>query len=316
MTAPDTGRPAAPSSPARGDAPPTYHPPGTGVSLGAMAASALLIAAAVAGGIYWWQQQRSRVDVPPVVPPAETAPVAAAPAPPVAAAPPAPVIAHPIEPQSTDAKAAAASQPLAVDPTDTVVVKGVVELLGPRAVATHLRSDDFVRRVVVTLDNLGRAHAAPRLWPTNPMAGKFATERGADGQEVVAAANSARYGAFVGFVESVDVTRAAALYRRHYPLFQAAYKELGYPNAYFNDRAVAVIDQLLATPEPAAPLAVKLVEVKGEVPSTQPWTRWEFADPQLEALSGGQKMLLRMGPDNARRLKAKLRALRSAIAKG
>jgi hypothetical protein len=177
-----------------------------------------------------------------------------------------------------------------------------------------VRRDDFVRRAVVTIDNLGRAHAAPRLWPVNPVAGKFSVQREGD-KDVIAPANSVRYSAFVAFAESLDTARAAALYKQHYPLFQAAYKELGYPNAYFNDRLVAVIDQLLATPEPAGPLAVRLTEVKGEVASTQPWTRYELADPQLEALPAGSKMLLRMGPDNARKVKAKLRELRAAVAR-
>jgi hypothetical protein len=187
--------------------------------------------------------------------------------------------------------------------------------LGSKPGASMVRRDDFVRRAVVTIDNLGRPHAAPRLWPVNPMAGKFAVQRDGD-KEVVAPTNSVRYSAFVTFAESIDNARAAAFYKQHYPLFQAAYKELGYPNAYFNDRLVAVIDQLLATPEPAGPLAVKLTEVKGEVASTQPWTRYELADPQLEALPAGPKMLLRMGPENSRKLKAKLRAFRSAVASG
>ena len=59
---------------------------------------------------------------------------------------------------------------------------------------------------------------------------------------------------------------------------------------------VEVIDHLLATPEPApgAPL-VQLTEVKGSVPSTQPWLRYEFADPQLQSLSSGQRILLARG---------------------
>ena len=49
---------------------------------------------------------------------------------------------------------------------------------------------------------------------------------------------------------------------------------------------------------------------------TQPKVLYEFEDPQLEALSAGQKAMLRLGPDNARRVKAKLRALRAEIATG
>jgi hypothetical protein len=120
----------------------------------------------------------------------------------------------------------------------------------------------------------------------------------------------------VQFVETVDSPRAVALYRRHYALFQQAYGDLGYPRAYFNDRLVEVIDHLLATPEPAGPVKVRLTEVKGPVAPAQPWVRYEFADPGLEALSSGQKMLVRMGPENARRLKAKLAELRRLVASG
>ena len=59
-----------------------------------------------------------------------------------------------------------------------------------------------------------------------------------------------------------------------------------------------------------------LVEVKGEHASRQPWVRYEFVDPQLQALSSGQKMLVRMGPENARRLKAVLAELRRRVATG
>ncbi|MCC2673139.1 MAG: hypothetical protein K0R58_86, partial [Ramlibacter sp.] len=67
------------------------------------------------------------------------------------------------------------------------------------------------------------------------------------------------------------------------------------------------------TPEPGAPPEVRLTEVKGPIPSTRPWVRYEFADPQLEALSAGQKVLVRVGPENARPLKQKLRALRQQL---
>jgi Protein of unknown function (DUF3014) len=283
-----------------------YSPDGGGINRGAVIAAAVLIALALAGGWYWWQQSQPKMPALPTAV-SEPAPAPVAATPPPAAAEPA--IQHPVE-----ATTAAAEPPRTLDQSDGVVAQALSALLGSTPGASMVRRDDFVRRAVVTIDNLGRPHAAPRLWPVNPMAGKFSVERQGD-NEVVAAANSVRYSAFVAFAESLDSARAAALYKQHYPLFQTAYKELGYPNAYFNDRVVAVIDQLLATPEPAGPLAVRLTEVKGEVASTQPWTRYELADPQLEALPAGPKMLLRMGPDNARKLKAKLREFRAAIAR-
>ncbi|MCL4837280.1 MAG: DUF3014 domain-containing protein, partial [Thermoanaerobaculia bacterium] len=38
-----------------------------------------------------------------------------------------------------------------------------------------------------------------------------------------------------------------------------------------------------------------------------------FADPELEALPPAAKHLLRLGPDNARRVQEKLRALAAAV---
>jgi hypothetical protein len=297
----------APERAAR-SAEPRYSPNDGGINRGAVAAAAVLIALAMAGGWYWWQQQQPRLPpLPTAAPEQAPAPVAAAPAP--AASEPA--IQHPIDVPA----ATAAEAPRTLDQAEGVIAQAIGSLLGNKAGASMVRRDDFVRRAVVTIDNLGRTHAAPRLWPVDPIAGRFTALR-EGGAEVIAQGNSARYSTFVALAASLDAARAAALYKQNYPLFQAAYKELGYPRAYFNDRLVAVIDQLLATPEPAGPLVVKLTAVKGEVASTQPWTRYEFADPQLEALPAGSKMLLRMGNDNARRIKAKLRELRAAVGTG
>jgi hypothetical protein len=63
-----------------------------------------------------------------------------------------------------------------------------------------------------------------------------------------------------------------------------------------------VIDHLLAAPE--VPVQTKLV---------QPKVFYRFADPDLEKRSAGQKILMRIGNENAARLKAKLREVRSEL---
>jgi hypothetical protein len=127
--------------------------------------------------------------------------------------------------------------------------------------------------------------------------------------------NSERYTPFVRFATSIDTAKAAALYARLYPLFQQAYEELGYPGKYFNDRLVAVIDQLLETPELTEPIKLTLTQVQGSVLSSQPWLRYEFDDPALEARPAGQKILMRMGRSNELLLKAKLKEMRERIVK-
>ena len=111
-----------------------------------------------------------------------------------------------------------------------------------------------------------------------------------------------RYDALVAQLYYADIDKAYDTYRRFYPLFQKAYEQLGYPDAYFNDRLVEVIDHLLATPVPAGPIVL-----------VRPNVLYEFADPDLEALSSGQKLMLRMGPSNSATLKRLLEKLRARL---
>jgi hypothetical protein len=217
---------------------------------------------------------------------------------------------YPVESLLTDPTEKAALPPLS--DSDAQVRATLVEWLGKDSVVKFLQLDDFVRHVVATADNLGRSHAAPRLWPVSPMPGRFAVQQAGDGTEV-APGNAERYSAFLAFVEAIDTKRALALYVRWYPWFQQAYEELGYPGRYFNDRLIEVIDLMIATPIPSGPVQLRLTEVKGPIASTHPWLRYEFADPALEALPAGQKMMLRVGPANQRRLKAKLSEVRAML---
>jgi hypothetical protein len=114
--------------------------------------------------------------------------------------------------------------------------------------------------------------------------------------------NYARFDFLVNMATSPAPETVAGAYQYMYPLFQEAYVGLGYPDGYFNDRLVEVIDHLLSTPAPAEPILL-----------VQPRVYYEYADPKLEALSGGQKLLLRMGSTNAAKVRQMLQALRVLI---
>jgi len=265
----------------------------------------VLIALIAAGGWWYWSQ---RAEPPP------SRPTVVSPPPPESPAP-APQVAASGPQNPVDALAEPDAVLPALAEADAAVTSALTELLGAKRVASFLNVDGFVRRAVATVDNLPRPQAASRMWPVQPSPERFLVQ-GTGEQQVIGAGNAARYAAFTGFVEAVDAERAATVYARLYPLFQQAYEELGYPGRYFNDRLVAVIDHLLAAPEPAGPIAVRLTEVRGEFADTRPWTRYEFADPTLESLSSGQKMMVRVGLSNEKRLKAKLRTFRAQVATG
>lgn len=273
---------------------------------------AALIAALIGGGYWWWKQQQPPVVV--TLPPPSVAEAPSAPMP--APAPSVPAVKYPIDPQAAaSAPAAGLAAVPSLDEADPVVRSRLGDLLGRKAVLSWLQTEDFARNMVATVDNLARAHAAPRMWPVNPTEGRFTVEQDGDKQRI-GLDNRTRYTPFVLFVERIDARRAAAAYAELYPLFQQAYEELGYPGRYFNDRLVEVIDHLLQTPEFEQAPEVRLTEVRGPVKPERPWVRYEFADPALESLSSGQKLLLRMGPVNERRLKAKLREFRKELVSG
>lgn len=258
-----------------------------------MAVLAIAIAA-----VLWWQ---SRSPAPPAP---EAAPsVARAPAPAASVAGSEPAVRYPIEPAAAERSAS---------PPD--VASTLDDLFGSRVVKSTFQLDDFARRFVATVDNLGRSTASPRLWPVNPAPGHLLVDAAADGSGAsISTANAARYAPFVTLIEGVDLGRAVAAYTRLYPLFQHAYEELGYPKRYFNDRLVEVLDRLLVTPEPSSPPNIHLPAINGPSQPERPWLLYEFDDPALQSLTAGQKILVRMGVANERRVKARLVELRGLI---
>ena len=113
----------------------------------------------------------------------------------------------------------------------------------------------------------------------------------------------ARYDPYMKIAEAVDPRTLVTWYVHWYPLFQEAYRQLGYPQGYFNDRLIVAIDDMLAAPDAQAPVA--LVRTADG--------HYAFADPTWESLSVGQKLMIRIGPDNERTLKTKLRSIRALL---
>lgn len=272
---------------------------------------ALLLTVVLVGAIGWylWPQAEPPRPAPGPTsrPVSRPEPITATPVPSNDAPP---VIQHPV--QAIEMPPPAPKPLPALGESDARMKDELNALVGRKNVQKFVLLESFVRRVVVTVDNLGREHAAPSMWPVHPTPGRFVTLRQGE-VEVINPDNAQRYTPLVQFIESINSRQAVQLYASLYPLFQQAYVELGYPRGYFNDRLVAVIDKLLATPVPEAPLAVALVDVKGPIPSERPWTRYEFVDEDLQSLNAGQKIMLRTGPVNERRLKAKLIEVRKLL---
>ena len=125
---------------------------------------------------------------------------------------------------------------------------------------------------------------------------------GTEGALTISPENSTRYWPYVKLAEAIDAEQLVAMYVRLYPLFQSAYEELGYPGKYFNDRLIVALDNLLAAPD-----------IKEPVGLAHPNVFYLYADPDLEARSIGQRMLMRTGSKNEARLKVALGEIKQAL---
>lgn len=248
----------------------------------------VVVALILVGGWYWYRLQHA---APP--------PEAALPkAPPPPAPSNEPQIAHPLPGEGPGATALPT-----LNDSDAVTRDSLIGVLGKAPVEQFLVPQSIVRHIVVTVDNLPRKKVAIDLRPLKPTPGETKVTSQGDAT-TLSEANYARYAPLIRVLQNADVKSLAVVYERLYPLFQQAYEDLGYPGKYFNDRLVEVIDHLLQAPEP-----------NGAVPLVQPRVFYQYADPDLEARSSGQKLLMRMGPANERLVKDKLRAFRAEIVK-
>lgn len=89
---------------------------------------------------------------------------------------------------------------------------------------------------------------------------------------------------------------------RYQPLAEEALAEIGYPDTAPETVLLDAIDVLMATPSVGTVIELNDYSVM-----------YRYADPALEALPDAQKQMIRLGPDNMRRVKLKLDALRTAL---
>jgi Protein of unknown function (DUF3014) len=189
-----------------------------------------------------------------------------------------------------------------LDDSDSLFRHALSGLMGDRSVGQFFLTDQMVRKFVATVDNLPRQAAPMQMRPVKAMPGHFETSSSSTGGLSIASTNTTRYVGFIDAVSMVNLKSLVKLYATHYALFQQAYRELGYPKGYFNNRLLVAIDDMLATEDLVSPIAL-----------LQPKVLYEFSDPNLESLSAGQKIMTRIGMSNAQRLRKLLKALRIEI---
>lgn len=266
---------------------------GRQVSTGSWIVAVVVVLVVIAAGGFLAYKARHVEQAVPAVP------AAAAPAPTSSAV--APIEQHPIvQAQVSPASASTAALPT-LDQSDADVTSALQQLAGDRELSALLVRPQIIARIVASIDAMPGRSLGGIMMPARAPKGTFVTQD-MGGRTVIGENNAARYAPYMQIIEQVDPQALVAWYVHAYPLFQQAYRQLGYPHGYFNDRLIVVIDNLLAAPEPA------------EAPVLQPSNGYYvYADPGLESRSAGQRLLLRTGPANEAKIKVKLRAIRSLL---
>lgn len=259
----------------------------------------IIVLVLVAGGLYLYyepaQEQYAPVSMDPVPPPIEVT------APPPPQTPPQPEPRQFPLPEVVEETEPEVPLPT-LDESDEPVQQEFQALVDDAQLADLLLFKSFIRNFVVVIDNMSARILPQRYLFFQPPPGKFQVERPGPDEIILDPDNYQRYAPYVALANSVDLDRFLEVYVRIYPLFQQAYEDLGYPERYFNDRLIGVIDHLLDTPGVEEPPVL-----------VQPKVYYQFADPALESLSAGQKLLIRIGPENSAVIRSRLEALRGKL---
>lgn len=195
------------------------------------------------------------------------------------------------------------SAPEPLDTSDPAVKASLIESSSADEATVNrmLVNEGLIQRFVVSVTNLANDEMAPNHQLLTPPEQNFRVYSQA-GKQWIDAASYKRYTPYVDMLESFDNDALLNIYGIYKGDIQAKFSEIGKPDEDFNQVLLEAIDQLLDTPEVPVPVEVYSDSVA-----------YKYADERLENLNEPQKQLLRTGPDNMRRIKAKLRELKVLV---
>lgn len=188
-----------------------------------------------------------------------------------------------------------------LDGSDDLARRLIMELMPGRVPDRWLQSEDLVRLFVVVVDNVAEGLSPRRHLAFLSPKGKLqvvGTEKGL----ALDPRSYRRYDPVGEAFAALDPGVTARVYRALGGLFQEAYLDLGYDERPFDRTFEKALQRLLAVPV-----------VEGEVPLLRGDKSVHFADPDLENLAQAEKHLLRMGPENTRKVQQALAGMAAAL---
>lgn len=186
--------------------------------------------------------------------------------------------------------------------SDGFVAEKISELSSGASLLGYLVDEQFVRRAVVLVENISRGQYPQTALPYKPIVEEMQVSSDDGRLFTMEAASYTRFDAAVAAFVALDTEQTVGLYRLLSPLLQQAYAEIGFRDAEFEQALIKAIDAVLSAPE-----------IEGPFQLVKPSVMYLYADTRLEELANMNKQLIRLGPENSARLKAKLREFKQAL---
>jgi hypothetical protein len=247
----------------------------------------IIAVAVIAGAVYWFllrgkpepevaalpppaavevaepEESAEAVDSEPATPPAEEPPPA--PLPPVKLPP--------------------------LDRSDADVISFLLEA-SEGSFQQWLIQEHLIRKFVRAVNALEEGKLVSQYRPFNDPEIPFKASNNSGETWQVDVTNFERYTPYLASLEKVGPERLVQIYERYYPLLEQAYEELGVKKGDFRQVTKRALTRITKAPMPPQDAAL-----------SRPSVTYRFSAADLEQRAPVEKLLFRMGPENAQRLK-------------
>ncbi|MGI9250337.1 MAG: DUF3014 domain-containing protein [Pseudohongiellaceae bacterium] len=206
------------------------------------------------------------------------------------------VVAAPPEEIATPPEPPPDEQLPSLNDSDSFVLEKLRAFSNGLAIIEFLASEQLIRRFVVFTHNVSEGELPQTDLPYRRVSDEMPVRTVDENLFEMDDSAHRRFNRMVDAFVALDTNQAVALYRLLSPLFQNAYAEIGFRRVDFDDTLQQAINQVLNASPPDGPFQL-----------VKPSVMYLYADSTTEDLQAIDKQLIRLGPENTQKLRAKLR---------
>ncbi|MDO6640298.1 DUF3014 domain-containing protein [Shewanella sp. 5_MG-2023] len=190
----------------------------------------------------------------------------------------------------------------ALTESDDFVAQKTIDMADGMTIEPLLVKKDIARQFVVFVDNMAQGEVIHKASPLKGPKDKFTVSE-ITNKTYLNPDSYHRYDLYANMVSDMNDEQLINTYKELMPIFDEAFAELGYSDMSFDERMQQAFEMILSAPIIEDPIELSSISVN-----------YQFVDPKLEALPNVQKFMVRMGPDNSRKIKTAIRKLQQQMA--